>query len=329
MLSESKLEVDTGFLHTKDFIIKYVESFIKRTKAFSGAGCQQSTLRNKVLYCKFLVLKLKGFCSHIVKPNLNANTLVIEMSDDIKSSVGHNIPLLMIDLRGCSDLTPEIINISLVGYSKTIKNMEKLNSHLTAKTFNMSQSYTISTTATIERNIPFQDKYTKLVITISNTDMLLQSVVTGLTSTVHCQDLSTVYEVFRPLGKGAVNQQSVSNSMNQQQSFTSHGDCRDTGGSVGRANEHTERKQEDMLQCSAATESKNQPLQIKPEGYHMSVSNDDVHLEDTVERDGQSPLLSKNKGVNANMLPSNLKQNVAKKDGNLSMVRVLKLVIRV
>ena len=309
--------VNTDFTHTKNLCIESVGHFVEKHKAFSGVSCQQSKLCNTVLYSDDGVLQLKGLCTHLVKPNVNANVFVIEMINDEKGSIYHDIPLLMIDLEICSDLTPEITASSL--FNEALVEIEKFYSHLIDKTFYMPhlQSYAIDTTKT-KKDRSFQGTHTKLVITICETVALLESVVTGLTTKVHCHSFSDiVHAVFRPLGKPNVNQQSVGKSMNQHQSFTSHGDSRDTGGSVRSTNEHTEGRQEDMLQSSAATESNNQPLQIKPEGYHMSVSNDDTDLqEDTVQKDGHSPLP---KDVNVGMLSTSAsKQDVIKKDGKSS-----------
>ena len=305
-------DINTGFTHTKNLNIKSVGHFVEKDKTFSGVSCQQSKLCNTLLYSDDGVLQLKGLCTHLVKPNVNANVFVIEMANDEKDSVYYDIPLLMIDLGRCSNLIPEITASSLL--NDALVEIKKFYSHLIDSTFYMSclESYAIGTTKA-KRNRLFQGAHTKLVTTISETVALLQSLVIGLTLTVRCHSLSdTVHAVFRPLGKPNVNQQSVSKSMNQQQSFASHSDCRDTGGSVRSTSEHTEGRQEDMLQSSVATESNDQPLQIKPEGYHMSVSNDDTDLqEDTVEKDSPLP-----KDINVGMSSASAsKQNVVKKEG--------------
>ena len=310
-------DLKCGFMHAKNLSGKSVGCLAEKDKGYSESCNTVSCSEKEKHFCIFC-LQFKCLCTHLVKPNLNSNVFVIEMVNDSKGFVYHDILMLLIDLRRCSDLTPEITaSLLFNAANKKLSRRKKLYSHFIDKNFYMSclQTYAVDTTKP-KKDKSFQGTHTQLVITIYKTVTLL--IVTGLTPTVHCfSDIA--YAAFRPVGKPNVNRQSVSKSRNQQQSFASHGDCRDSGRSVRSANEHTEGKQEDMLQSSAATESNDQPLQIKPEGYHMSVSTDDTDFqEDTVQRDGgHSPLLSKDK--DGMLSASTSKQDVVKKDGKASI----------
>ena len=238
-------------------LLRYNEGFCKVFKVLQGVDPHYTTNPNLELN--------DSDCCCLIKPGVNSS---IEVSCSLCK-----ITYLMIDLRRGSDLTPEItaallFNNSLAGYSKTIENT--FIPGLNAKSFYVSYLYTCLQNFTTETE-PLQWKYSQL-ITVSNKLIILQHIVCGLDIT-RCQELDDfTCDVQRPLDKintpatNANDYQSVTNSINQQQSFPPQQTFQATSGLV-RAEQRIE---EHQMQSSTANDD---PLQIQPEGYHIPVNH--------------------------------------------------------
>ena len=211
------------------------------------------------------------YSCYLVKSGVNSS---IEISYSL-----HKITYLMIDLGRVFDLTPEItaaslFSTSLAAYSESIGHTfipGRLN--LNAKSFYVSYLYTYLQNFTTETE-PMQWKYSQL-IAVSNKLIILQHIVCGLDIT-RCQELDdVVYDVQRPLDKvntpatNATGYQSVTNSINQQQSFLSQGTFQAASGII-RADKPIEGNKKNMVQSSAA---KDDPFPIQPKGYHISANH--------------------------------------------------------
>ena len=220
------------------------------------------------------------------------------------------ISLLLTNLLTCSEKKRNILN------------SDNPYLQLNVDTFYISlQSYTTNTNC-ITESTPLQLKYSLLIV-ISN-KIFVKHTVTGLNVTCHESDAQ--YDVFRPFGKGItpgvkrVEQQSITESLNNQQPFAPQENYHDAG-NADKAIEHVEVRQQDLPQSSATTESRHQPLQIQPECYHMpSVSvNVQPRLDQSdVQKDGQSPLPSR-RNVDVHVPSSNLEPGDTERDGKLSI----------
>ena len=170
---------------------------------------------------------------------------------------------------------------------------------------------------------PLQLKYS-LLIAVSNR-IFCKDTVTGLNAT-RCQELTeqdVQCDVFRPFGKQItpdvkpVNQQSVTNSMSHQQPFEYQGNYSDTGGTA-KANGHVEGRQQDLLQSSATTENRHQPLQIQNECYRIPPVNVNVQDQSDVQKDGPPPL-PRHKTYENLHVSSYLEPDCTERDGKLSI----------
>ena len=246
-------------------LVRYNKGFSKVCKVLQGVVPRHATSAS------LDSLEHKKSFFYLVKSGVNSS---IEVSCGL-----HKITYLMIGLRRGCHLTAEItaaslFNTSLATYSKTIGDTfipGRLN--LNAKSFYVSYLYNCLQNFTTESE-PLQWKYSQL-IAVSNKLIILQHIVCGLDVT-RCQELDdVVYDVQRPLdmvntsATNATGYQSVTNSINQQQSFPSQGTFQATSG-IFRADQPIEGNKKNMVQSSAA---KDDPLPMQPEGYHISVNH--------------------------------------------------------